>query len=131
MTQQEFTSRTMVEVSSKEFDAINEMYLACDLHKDDFCKMWCKMNASRVKAAKQAMKEAAALQKLNAILYKIVEKYDRVKFEFKSAFDVLSEKECDACVRCGIALEGMTMYGMRDEQVFSVLYNIKKYLHIC
>lgn len=52
MTQQEFTTRTMVEVSDKEFDAINEVYVNSDLDKDEFCKMWMKMNKSRVQNAK-------------------------------------------------------------------------------
>lgn len=52
MTQQEFETRTQVNVSWKEFDAINEVYMNGDLDKDAFCKMWCKMNASRVLAAK-------------------------------------------------------------------------------
>ncbi len=52
MTHNEFEIRTMVNVSSQEFSAINEVYMNSDLDKDEFCKMWCKMNASRVKAAK-------------------------------------------------------------------------------
>lgn len=39
MTQQEFTSRTLVEVSNKEFWAINEVYNNSDMDKDEFCKM--------------------------------------------------------------------------------------------
>ena len=42
----------MVEVSDKEFDAINEVYVNSDLDKDEFCKIWMKMNKSRVQNAK-------------------------------------------------------------------------------
>ena len=52
MTQQEFTKRTQVEVSNSEFDMINEFYMNCECDKDEFCKMWVKMNPSRVKEAK-------------------------------------------------------------------------------
>ena len=52
MTKQEFKNRTHVEVSDNEFEAINIVYEESDLQKDEFCKMWCKMNASRVKAAR-------------------------------------------------------------------------------
>lgn len=52
MTQQEFTKRTMVEVSNREFDAIHEVYMNSDLDKDEFCKMWVKMNKTRVQNAK-------------------------------------------------------------------------------
>lgn len=57
MTQQEFTQRTQVEVTYKEYEAIETVYMNCDLDKDEFCKMWCKMNRSRVIAAK--VKKAA------------------------------------------------------------------------
>lgn len=56
MTQQEFTNRTLVEVSAEEFNAIHVVYMASDLDKDEFCKVWCKMNRTRVQAAKEAKK---------------------------------------------------------------------------
>jgi hypothetical protein len=52
MTQQEFFNRTGVEVSNNEFLAINEVYNNSDLDKDEFCKMWVKMNKTRVQNAK-------------------------------------------------------------------------------
>lgn len=52
MTQQEFTKRTLVEVSNSEFDMINEFYMNCECDKDEFCKMWVKMNPIRVEKAK-------------------------------------------------------------------------------
>ena len=52
MTQQEFTQRVNVEVSNSEFEAINEVYMNSDLDKDEFCKMWVKMNKTRVQNAK-------------------------------------------------------------------------------
>ena len=57
MTQQEFTTRTKVEVTTEEFEAINVVYMNCDLNKDDFCAMWRKMNKSRVEQAKAEIKE--------------------------------------------------------------------------
>lgn len=51
MTQQEFTLRTNVKVNDDEFDAINTVYMNSDIDKDAFCKIWKKMNASRVVAA--------------------------------------------------------------------------------
>lgn len=52
MTQQEFTQRTKVEVSNVEFEMIHEFYMSVECDKDEFCKMWVKMNPSRVKRAK-------------------------------------------------------------------------------
>ena len=66
MTQQEFTSRTLVEVSTEEFWAINEVYNNSDIDKDEFCKMWRKMNASRVAAAKAQAKAQAKQERIFA-----------------------------------------------------------------
>lgn len=52
MTRNEFIQRTQVEVSEKEYAAIEVVYMASDLDKDEFCKMWRKMNATRVQNAK-------------------------------------------------------------------------------
>lgn len=54
MTKQEFETRTHVEVTMKEFDLINEMYIASDVDKDEFCRLWTKMNHVRVERAKKA-----------------------------------------------------------------------------
>ena len=48
MTQQEFTQRVNVEVSNSEFEAINVVYMNSELDKDEFCKMWVKMNKTRI-----------------------------------------------------------------------------------
>ena len=57
MTQKEFTDRTGVQVTATEYNAIEEVYVNCDLEKDEFCKVWAQMNASRVAAAKEAAKQ--------------------------------------------------------------------------
>ena len=54
MTKQEFETRTHVEVTMKEFENINEMYMASDADKDEFCRLWSKMNHIRVARAKEA-----------------------------------------------------------------------------
>lgn len=52
MTQFEFENLTKVEVSAGEFEAINIVYMMSDLDKEAFCKMWCKINKTRVANAK-------------------------------------------------------------------------------
>ena len=69
MLQSEFTERTKVQVSNEEFDAINEVYMNSDLNKDDFCAMWCKMNKSRVDAAKATIQEQKRMDKLSLFEY--------------------------------------------------------------
>lgn len=70
MTQQEFFNRTNVKVNEDEFWAINAMYNYCEVGKDEFCKMWCKMNPARVQAAKRNIKEQQKDEKCRNILTK-------------------------------------------------------------
>lgn len=56
MTKQEFIERVNVNVTNEEYEHIEAVYMASDVDKDTFCKMWVKMNMSRVKAA---LEEAA------------------------------------------------------------------------
>lgn len=72
MTHQEFTSRTLVEVSTEEFWAINEVYNHSDLDKDEFCKMWCKMNSSRVADAKAQIKAQAEQERIFSKTHAII-----------------------------------------------------------
>ena len=69
MLQSEFTERTKVQVSDEEFEAINEVYMHCDLDKDSFCVLWCKMNRSRVDAAKATIKEQKRIENLSLFEY--------------------------------------------------------------
>lgn len=56
MLQKEFEDRTGVKVSPDEYSAIDAVYMASDIDKDSFCKIWCKMNKSRVKYSKEFAK---------------------------------------------------------------------------
>lgn len=81
MTQFEFESLTKVKVSADEFWAINDVYLSSDLDKEAFCKMWRKMNTSRVAKAKEEAKAAKAKEALLDKLYKIAD----IKFTASSS----------------------------------------------
>ena len=123
MTQQEFFERTMVKVSNDEFLAIVTVYNNSDLGKDEFCKMWCKMNKSRVTAAKVdhkwAQKEAAykdALAKwYNKWIGKTEHHYTLVAYTGISVFEVRALAHAD--IRIGSA-----------EVVSDLLYKVGKYL---
>lgn len=69
MLQSEFEERTKVQVSVEEFEAINEVYIHCDLDKDSFCALWCKMNRSRVDAAKATIQEQKRMEKMSLFEY--------------------------------------------------------------
>lgn len=71
MTKQEFENRTNVQVLFDEYEHIEVVYMASDLDKDEFCKMWCKMNKSRVNKAKEEAKEAKRIESLPLADYAI------------------------------------------------------------
>lgn len=71
MTKQEFENRTNVQVSLEEYGHIESVYMASDLDKDEFCKMWRKMNKSRVTKAKEEAKEAKRIESLALVDYAI------------------------------------------------------------
>lgn len=106
MTQVEFTERTQVNVSSQEFNAINEVYMASDLDKDEFCKVWKKMNASRVKVSIQKKRENEKRYQTLSRIRAIIEKYQNDSFEQKCrlAIRVLTQKEYDFIESLGIEL---------------------------
>ena len=59
MTQQEFQDRVKMRVPAGEYTAIEVVYMNCDLEKDEFCKMWAKMNAKRIAAYQKGRKGKA------------------------------------------------------------------------
>ena len=74
MTRSEFTQRTLVEVSDIEFNAIEMVYMHSELDKDEFCKMWRKMNSRRVKNAKVERMLKAKDEAYRDALYKFYTK---------------------------------------------------------
>lgn len=66
----EFVERTGVYVSIDEFNTIVEVYNNSDVNKDEFCKLWAKMNFARVKAAKEQKAKEAKDAKAIEVHYK-------------------------------------------------------------
>lgn len=58
-----------MKVDGQEFDAINVVYMNCDLEKDEFCKMWEKMNAKRIESYKLSESDRGRQIKHLTILY--------------------------------------------------------------
>ena len=104
MTRIEFEDRTLVtNVSEHEFEAIHAVYMASDLDKDEFCKMWCKMNASRVARAKEQAKKAQEIAQLKDQVAEINSKRNLPTFDWrKSATDNLTNREIGILARAGI-----------------------------
>jgi hypothetical protein len=71
----EFIERVGMEVSSSEFEIINNMYMLADVDKDTFCKLWAKMNFARIKNAMEQKakeeKEAKAIEYITKVYNKL------------------------------------------------------------
>ena len=113
MNYNEFTTRTSVNVTTEEFEAINIVYLNSDLDKDEFCKMWSKMNASRVAAAKKAAREQAIIDARDAILSDLVLRWRFGNTDWMALADNdCTNKEKKALAEIGIEMQGEhTYYG--------------------
>lgn len=104
MTIQEFQSRTQVSVDVSEFESITTVYMQSDVNKDTFCKMWCKMNATRVMAAKEQAKKQQTIDKVFSMVMTNPEWTD-VEHYNDIAVAVLSSKDKALIESIGISLE--------------------------
>lgn len=140
MLQKEFEDRTGVNVSLEEYSAIETVYMASDLDKDDFCKMWCKMNSSRVMKSKSDTKSKEEARKLKDSLIEIRNKLSSEacnvgKLPLTIAF--LSNKELTLLEKSGIEIQisekEMLEYGysyQRFHDISETKYKLEKYLNI-
>ena len=103
MTIQEFQSRTQVSVDVSEFESITTVYMQSDVDKDTFCKMWRKMNATRVMAAKEQVKKQQTIDKVFSMVIANPEWTD-VEHYNDIAVAVLSGKDKALIESIGISL---------------------------
>lgn len=103
MTIQEFQSRTQVSVDVSEFESITTVYMQSDVDKDTFCKMWRKMNATRVMAAKEQAKKQQTIDKVFSMVMANPEWTD-VEHYNDIAVAVLSGKDKALIESIGISL---------------------------
>ena len=128
MTQQEFTQRVNVEVSNKEFEAINEVYMNSDLDKDEFCKMWVKMNKTRVENAKVERMIKAKDEAYRDALHKFYTKNDDVnEFMTPICYVKISTYEVQAMSYAGIKVANEDG---RAKYLSDIRYEIGKFLRM-
>ncbi len=128
MTQQEFTKRVNVEVSNKEFEAINEVYMNSDLDKDEFCKMWVKMNKTRVQNAKVERMIKAKDEAYRDALHKFYTKNDDVnEFMTPICYVKISTYEVQAMSYAGIKVANEDG---RAKYLSDIRYEIGKFLRM-
>lgn len=129
MNYQEFTERTKVEVSLKEYDAIEVVYLNSDLDKDEFCKMWVKMNKTRVKQAREESRQKALEESKRNFLYDFLNQ----RFDWnKLAPEYVSCEMSERFKAYGFDIEEYNPYiGIKMFKTISTfVYEIKQYLKL-
>ena len=104
MTIQEFQSRTQVSVDVSEFESITTVYMQSDVDKDTFCKMWRKMNATRVMDAKGQDKKQQTIDKVLSMMM-VNPEWTDVEHYNDIAVAVLSSKDKALIESIGISLE--------------------------
>jgi hypothetical protein len=105
MTQQEFTALAKVEVTEREYRAIEEVYLNSDLDKYEFAKMWMKMNKSRVQAAKEEARAKAEKEAIQDKAYKLFNATKREDSHLLIAMANLSLAEQEFLENIGITID--------------------------
>lgn len=128
MRQFEFEERVKMHVSQKEYEAIETVYLYSDLDKDEFCKMWVKMNKSRVERAIEEEKKVLKENEDRERLWDIREKMNR-DFD-KPAADVLGSRDKKFLEGKGFKFEEIRCCLTMFKTVSSLRYEISCYLGI-
>lgn len=126
MTKQEFTERTKVEVNDNEFETINAFYMDCECDKDEFCKMWCKMNPNRVSNAKAEKKLRERDEAYRDALRKFLDKIKKEDSFVAISYVKMSVFEIQAMSYAGISLENECGSGLKT--VMDIRFEIRKYL---
>ena len=86
MTQKEFEERTKRMVKAEDFFIINQLYMATNMDKDEFCKEFQEMNNSIRPGIRQSLREISnrlgALEAQNATLKISMRKRDNDLADF-------------------------------------------------
>ena len=115
-------------VRGSEFEAINEVYMNSDLDKDEFCKMWVKMNKTRVQNAKVERMIKAKDEAYRDALHKFYTKNNDVnEFMTPICYVKISTYEVQAMSYAGIKVaneDGHAKY------LSDIRYEIGKFLRM-
>lgn len=129
MTQQEFTQRVEISVSPEEYAAIETVYMNSDLDKDEFCKLWVRMNHKRVNKAKEERIAKEKEEMLRGQLFMISTK-PKCKDFTKLADCFYTKKEKKILERVGIYMEEEINGINHFKSVSTITYEVTKYLKI-
>ncbi|MBQ8969201.1 MAG: hypothetical protein IJ064_05675 [Bacteroidaceae bacterium] len=129
MNKSEFENRVQMSVTANEYAAIEEVYMNSDLDKDDFCKMWVKMNQSRVNKAKDEAKAQAKEAAKREALYEIINRDWSNLFE-RNAAAHLTKQQRLLLDEVGINLMEHRYSIPYFKTVSTIIYEIKEYLKV-
>lgn len=126
MLQQEFEERVKMSVSYKEFEAIHEVYLNSDYNKDEFCKVWVKMNQSRVN---QAIKEAKERERIAVLKDKAADIYMCYSGRWDiPASKVLTKSQRNFCESIGIKIKDVDWNEYLSTTMGTVVFHLHKFV---
>lgn len=131
MLQQEFEARVKVQVSYKEYESINEVYNNSDLDKDDFCKMWVRMNSERVNRAIAEEKERQRLAALKDKAWDIIilHRYNYKALQ-KPASEVLTLRQKNFCESVGVKVKDVEEYPYLSTTLSTVVFKLQKFVGV-
>lgn len=128
MLQQEFETRVKMRVTPQEYAAIETVYANSEVNKDDFCRMWAKMNQSRIKAYRTQEQERERRELIRERVWKVYNKhYSSSKLLAKAWTPVdaiFSKREIEALCEAGIKV----YEGERAMQLLPLMGFIRVYL---
>lgn len=126
MMQSEFQERVQMQVSPAEYAAIEAVYNESDLNKDDFCKLWVKMNQTRVNKAKAEARARAEKEALRDKDWEIISKYGGVWNCQQPASKFLKKRERAFCESIGIKVRDMENEYL-STTLSTVIYELRKF----
>ncbi len=126
MMQSEFQERVQMQVSPAEYAAIEVVYNESDLNKDDFCKLWVKMNQTRVNKAKAEARARAEKETLRDKAWEIISKYGGVWNCQQPASKFLKKRERAFCESIGIKVRDMENEYL-STTLSTVIYELRKF----
>lgn len=126
MMQSEFQERVQMQVSPAEYATIEAVYNESDLNKDDFCKLWVKMNQTRVNKAKAEARARAEKEALRDKAWEIISKYGGVWNQQQPASKFLKKRERTFCETIGIKVRDMENEYL-STTLSTVLYKLRKF----
>lgn len=134
MLQQEFQDRVKIKVSAQEYAAIEVVYMNSYLEKDEFCKMWTKMNAKRIAAYRKAEKEKKEKHELISLLASTRELLRELAYRNgwdASPKQVLTSKVIKALDKADIYIsEYNYVKGCTDlKPISTLIYEINEYIN--